>query len=438
VKLFALTAVALLLVGAKVHAEPCAAFVGSTMKHGGAESANWRTDYPAEYPDPRDKQPWELINFDSKPADYMNAVLKGARDAFRLENRRLVGTGQEAWWISEWLDYGTSGREPLMGLTKERGPNPGDLSPTNGNGYQVWAVGFYNLPGAVVLGDIFAEPCNPSLPVAIKFPPDTVSVKFLFTDASTDEVTYLKDAPEFDAMIDASGSGSQSRPIDQRSSRPVRLLQVDIAAKDTRAKETDWVFGTFVWVGPPTGDKLFDNLVPVSLQWGNDPGIYDGSLKQSWINPDLKNVAYGWPERPTLGFMGRANGPADNIRSSCMSCHSAARMPRSSLGMLNAGFNMADVSDPAKVKVHVDTWFQNIKGGRLFQPAEPDVSSLDYSLQLEAAMFRMCRACDAGDLLGPTPTVCRSSGFYNRPMCRAPIEDASEKVLLEAMPPARQ
>lgn len=437
-KSLALAAAAILLACANADAESCPTFVGSTMKQAGVTGASWRTDYPAVYPRPADKQPWEFVDFAAKPAEYMDAVLKGARDAFRLENRRLVGTGQEPWWISEWLDYGTSGREPLIGLTKERGPNPGDLSPTSGDGYQVWAVGFYNLPGAAVLGDIFAEPCNPSLPVAVKFPPDTASVKFLFTDASTDEVTYLKDAPEFDAMIDAAGSGSDSRAIDQRTSRPLRLLQVDVAVKDTRAKETDWVFGTFVWVGPPKGDKLFDNLVPVSLQWGNDPGVYDTSLKQSWINPDLNNVAYGWPERPTLGFLGRANGPADNIRSSCMSCHSTARTPRSSLGILDSRFNMTDVTDPAKVKLHVDTWFQNMKGGRLFQPAEPAASALDYSLQLEAAMFRLCRACEAGDLLGPTPNICRSSGAYNRPMCRAPIEEASEKVLLEAMPPARQ
>jgi hypothetical protein len=150
-------------------AEACQNFSASTLKANGVASAKWRTDYPSQYPDPRDKQPWEFFDFRIQPADYMNAVLSDAKTSFRIADRKLVGTGQESWWISEWLDYGSSGREPLMGLTKERGPNPGDLSKNSGDGYQVWAVGFYNRAGAAVLGDVFAEPCNPSLPVAIKF-----------------------------------------------------------------------------------------------------------------------------------------------------------------------------------------------------------------------------------------------------------------------------
>jgi hypothetical protein len=156
-------------------------------------------------PNPGDPQPWESIDFRAKPADYMNAVLSTAKTSFKIADRKLVGTGQEEWWISQWLDYGNSGREPLMGLTKERGPDPGDLSKTNTPGSQVWAVGFYNRPGAAVFGEVFAEPCNPSFPVAMKFPNDTVSVKFLFTDASPDEVAYLQGAPEYDAFIDNLG-----------------------------------------------------------------------------------------------------------------------------------------------------------------------------------------------------------------------------------------
>jgi hypothetical protein len=417
-------------------AETCPNFSASTLNANGVVPAKWRTDYPIERPNPNDNQPWEAIDFRTKPIEYMNAVLANPRTAFRIDGRKLVGTGQEEWWVSEWLDYGTSGREPMMGLTKERGPDRHDLSPTNQGGYQVWAVGFYNRPGAAVLGEVFAEPCNPSLPVAVKFPADTVSIKFLFTDASTDEVTYLKDAPEYDAFIDPSGSGAESHPAEKRSSRPIRLLQVDISVKDTGSRETGWVFGTFVWRGPPKGDKLFDNLVPVSLQWGNDPKVFDRSIGESWVNPELESITYGWNERPTMGFLGRANGPADNIRSSCLSCHAAARTPRASIGLLGR-FNMNDLGDIGKVKAHVETWFQNIKPGQLFQPSEPAVSALDFSLQLEAAMFRICRACAVGDLRGQTPAVCRSSGFYNRPVCNAPLA-GPQRILLEAMPPPRQ
>jgi hypothetical protein len=418
-------------------AETCAAFKNSTVETGTGVPESWRTDYP-ELPLIA-PQPWSKIDFRTDPNGYMNAVLDGARISFHIENHELVGNGQEPWWISDWLDYTTSGRERLMGLTKERGLNAGDLSPTSGEGYQVWAVGFYNSYGAAILRDIFAEPCNPSLPVSISFPENTVSIKFLFTDADPSEVKYLQNAPELDAMIDAAGSGSSGKPVNQRTKRTVRLLQVDISVKDNRSSSTGWIFGTYAWVGPPKGDLFFDNLVPVALQWGNDPAIYDGNLQETWTNPTLKNVTYGWTARPYMGFFGRANGPADNIRSSCISCHAAARTPRADIGILGSSFNMAyDITIPAKVKAHVDTWFQNIKSGQLFQPTKPAVSALDYSLQLEAATQRICRACATGDLSGPTPNLCRSTGFFNQPTCSIQMGTSALRESLENNAPPRQ
>jgi hypothetical protein len=393
----------------------CASFTGSTMDVGGVPKAQWRTDYPGA--PGSDPMPWTAIDFQSNPQAYMNAVLSTAKDQLRRDDRKLVGTGNEKWWISLWLDYTTSGREPYMGLTKERGPDPGDLSETNSGGYQVWAVGFYNMRGASLFHTVFAQPCAPVVPLSVNFPEGSASIKLLFTDASTDEVTYLKGAPEYDANLDASGSGSSSRPVVDRSKRAVRLLQVDISVKDSRASETGWVFGTFGWVGPAKGDGLFDNLVPASLQWGNDPHIYDTAITQSWINPNLRGVMYGWGKRPSLGFNGRANGPADNIRSSCLSCHAAARTPRSPKGLLGSRFDMRDVGDLAKVKPHVDFWFANLKGGDLFDSAAPAASALDYSLQIEAALFRLCLACKNGVLSGSTPNICRAANFHNKPIC---------------------
>lgn len=420
----------------------CSNFTGSTMDVGGVPKAKWRSDYPSS--GAASPTPWTSIDFRIEPQKYMLSVIDAAKSSFKRDGRKLVGTGSEEWWVSLWLDYTTSGREPFMGLTKERGPDPGDLAPTHVEGYQVWAVGFYNAPGSTVLGTVFAEPCNPKVPASVNFPEGAVSVKFLFTDAAPDEVTYIKGAPEYDANIDKPGSGSRSQPVEERRKTTVRLLQVDISVKDMNATETGWVFGTFGWVGPTKGDALFDNLVPVSLQWGNDPGVYDTAIKQGWINPALQNVMYGWSKRPSMGFNGRANGPADNIRSSCLSCHAAGRTPRSAKGILGSRFNMtSDITDPAKVRAHVDTWFINLKGGDLFDPAQPAVSALDYSLQIEAALFRMCRACAIGDLSGVTPTVCRAAKFHDKPSCSPSITtfDAASRELRQRMeeePPARQ
>ncbi len=416
----------------------CGSFTGSTMAVGGVPQAKWRTDYPTSIGSPQ--TPWSAISFKTEPQKYMASVLDTARPHFRRSGRKLVGSSSEPWWISLWLDYTSSGREPFMGLTKERGPSPGDVSPTNPGGSQVWAVGFYNAPGATVLASVFARPCDPTLPPSVSFPEGTVSVKFLFTDASPNDVAYLHGAPEYDANIDEAGSGSAPRSVKNRSKRTVRLLQVDISVKDRNATATNWVFGTFGWVGPTKGDGLFDNLVPVSLQWGNDPGVYDSNIVQSWVNPSLVGVMYGWPTRMWPGFKGRANGAADNIRSSCLSCHAAARTPRSPKGMLDHTFDMTnDINNAAKVKAHVDTWFRNIKGGTLFDPAAPAVSALDYSLQLEAAVVRICKACDLGALQGPTPGICRAASLFDKPSCDPPPPsidtNPAAKSKLEAPPP---
>lgn len=270
-----------------------------------------------------------------------------------------------------------------------------------------------------------------------------MSIKFLFTDAAPSEVTYLMGAPVYEATIDAAGSGSSGRPVAQRTKRDVRLLQVDLAVKDKDAASTEWVFGTFGWVGPLTGDGLSDNLVPVSLQWSNDPKVYDTTIAGSWINPALQGVMYGWSKRPTLGFNGRANGPADNIRSSCLSCHAAARTPRSSRGLLGFGFDMeTDINDATKVREHVDFWFDDLKGGDTFHSAEPAASALDYSLQLESAVFRICRACRNGDLTGTTPAICQKAKLYDQPTCQSqviPLDAASAtRRQLEDVAPPRQ
>ncbi|WP_440980825.1 hypothetical protein [Shinella sumterensis] len=420
----------------------CSRFTGSTMKFGGGPAATWRTDYPLEV-DTKNAPPWASIDFITEPAKYMDAVLSTVRTDFAVKDDLLVANEkQHNWWISPWMDYTNAGRERRMGLTNERGPKPGDLSPTNRDGYQVWAVGFYNAPGATVFGSIFEDECNPKFPTTVRFPDQTASVKFLFTNASPDEVTYLKGAPEFTAFINpdtAPGQRPEIRP-EKREPRTLRLLQVDIAIRDPRADATDWVFGTFIWRGPSKGDRFFDNMVPASLQWGNDPGVYDRGVNQSWVNPVLKGVIFGWNERPFLGFNGRANGPADNLRSSCLSCHSTARSPAGHLRQVDGRFDMdRDYHTEARVREHVDTWFRNIRGNELFLPNEPATTNLDYSLQLDSAIVRLCTACITGELSGPTPEICRGTAFQTTlrgvtKQSRAMCSDNATAARLKATP----
>jgi hypothetical protein len=226
----------------------------------------------------------------------------------------------------------------------------------------------------------------------------------------------------------------------------MRLLQVDVAVRDRRATETEWAMGTFVWIGPRIGDGFFDNLQPVGLAWGDDPGKHNpqwngfADLKQTALNIQLSAAIWQrgseWPHRPFPGFQGRLNGPADNMRSSCISCHGLAQWPRSTKTVRKLGTNPAgtvnivpryktiepiDAGAPPlnaeDVKHLSSLYFSNVRGGTVADPShmerptgsDPRTKAaipLDYSLQLEAALARMCRACAQGRLIGEVPTMC--------------------------------
>jgi hypothetical protein len=401
----------------------CSRLTGSSMDVAGLQVADWHTDYPTSSTGL--PPPWTSYDFATEPEKYMDAVLATVRPYFHFKANRLVGSS-EPWWIVEWMDSDRRGREPLMGLTKERNPDPGDLSPTSTKGSQVWAVNFYNQAGAVTLGEVFADPCSPNLPSRVLFLEGAVAIKFLFTDANlgsfTNQVAYLDGGPTYEAWIDPEGTVGVGE-LYNRMRRDVQLIQLDFAVKDRRAAKTGWVFGTFAWISPKVGDGLFDNLVPVALAWANDEGVVTDAIKESWINNALRGKLFGWAQRPYLGFLGRANGPADNLKSSCLSCHAAARVPESESGFVGS---IDDLNDPNKTSAHIAKWFKNIASGELFDPTNktPAIAA-DYSLILDSAITRMCLACSGrgapGQLLrGRTPSICISARLYVKATCSGP------------------
>jgi hypothetical protein len=97
----------------------------------------------------------------------------------------------------------------------------------------------YNAPGGYAIGQVWKDHNAPD-PTAAKFPDGTVSCKLLFTTATAAQVPYLKN--DFEWQADVSLAGSTKRSI-----QTVRLLQIDVAVRVTRADSTTgWVFGTFV------------------------------------------------------------------------------------------------------------------------------------------------------------------------------------------------
>ena len=79
----------------------------------------------------------------------------------------------------------------------------------------------------------------------------------------------------------------------------VRLLQIDVAVKDSRADPAGgWVFGTFQYDNSVKAASPWRRVTPVALMWGDDPGLTPTMYKEgarpvaSWVNPDAPVAVY--------------------------------------------------------------------------------------------------------------------------------------------------
>lgn len=360
-----------------------------------------------------DSKPWDTINFKVDWKAYLNAVL-----IYALEGNTEPGVdfyaernAKRNWYHAPWMHPTDSGREFVHGLTRERGPDPYDLSSSPVPTRQAWAIGYYNEEGGYVLGKVWARPCDPD-PNHALFPVGTVSFKLLFVDADEQQLPSLRGTLVWKAHINPDGQPRGA--VATRTIRDVRLLQVDVAVRGRNATDTGWVFGTFVYHADAPGTHWWERLVPVSLQWGNDPNAKPGDvIVESYINEELRGKIFGWSQRPYLGWHGRANGPVDNLVSSCLSCHGSAQFPRSAT-YGNLYRDSMRLTDDERRKVY----FRNIAPGALFDPATPSAVPLDYSLQLQSSFERLCSSYQRGELGGePEPAVCarRRAGIERLP-----------------------
>lgn len=275
----------------------------------------------------------------------------------------------------------------------------------------------------------------------VYFPIGTTSFKLLFTTATSAELPYLAGAAEWQADI-----GPASDRV-----RKLRLYQVDVAVRDPRSLQTGWVFGTFVYQGSQLGDDPWKKLVPVGLSWGNDRFVSPGGqLRQNVLNADLNGKIYGWPGRRELGWGGRLNGPADNQVSSCLSCHGSAQYPRSD-DFGNLPRFPATAQDSQRRLLE---YFRDIFAGSVFDPESRYFGTqlavlarpLDYSLQLQTGIERMCAAALSGDApfddgTVAVPPVCPASpaapGGMTISSESAAGEDARERLVDDLLGPIR-
>ena len=303
--------------------------------------------------------PWKGFDYVTQPEQYIRAVfsyvLKGNAEVDWVVQNNTV----RKWYHAPWMHWSDSGREFVHGLTRERTtPVPaagqaGELGPGQTKCFQNWAVGFFNAPGGYTVGQVWADPFSPDAAKA-RFLDGTVVAKLLFTAATVDQAPYLANAFEWDANVsDIADTDTGCREHVKRRVQKMRLLQIDLAVRDERADgTTGWVFGTYSYDGNASGATVWDRMIPVGVMWGNDPTLtpdafnQNARVQETWINPAINTPQH-------LGWLGRLNGPVDNPRSSCLSCHGAAQVPSSSPMLFPAS-----TPDFAKMR-----WFRNVHAG---------------------------------------------------------------------------
>lgn len=379
-----------------------------------ADAFQGRFDYPSTNGEAL--PPFLQIDFTQDWKGYLEGALAYAFEGNVETDFKVAQNAVRDWYHALWMHPGDRGREFLRGLTKERGTDPGQLADNLDTRFQTWAIGFYNSFGAQTLGQVWANQCLPDL-TNVSFPVGTVTFKLLFNTATDAQLPYLAGSPEWMADI---GRGTANRV------RSMRLLQVDIAVRDERAVSTGWVFGTLVYQATNPAADPWQKLTPVGLSWGSDPftaPVRDelkapdlSTLIESRTNEDLKSVLFGWDTRMELGWGGRLNGPLDNLLSSCQSCHGSAQFPRSDqLG--NFPQSAVNESDRVATINRLADYFRDIPAGSIFDPlavifrtdyfvlARP----LDYSLQLQSSIERMCLAATGHQApfdTEPVPPMC--------------------------------
>lgn len=295
---------------------------------------------------------------------------------------RLDKPTPNPWYHMPWQHYGRFGREGIHGLTKEAHVRPQQLaiaqSFANGTTY---AVGFYNAFGGYAIGRVWRDG-KPIEPMTVEFPLGTVICKLLFVDVPTEQVPWMNPPLKWQAYI------TDTFESTNRRIREVALVQMDIMVRHDSAP-TGWLFGTFQYNGQRKNadtKNLWNNLVPVGLQWGNDPDcrehsvnskpertIINPKIKESVINPDADELP-----ATHLGWGGRLNGPVDNPMSSCMSCHMTGQSPQ--LSQMSPTF---EDDPPAPGSDRWMRWYRNLGCAELF---DPGAASTDFSLQMAIAL----------------------------------------------------
>ncbi len=323
--------------------------------------------YPQAIPD-MTNMPWEKIDFQKKQSAFMQSVLgyclEGNEDIKFKSHLNEV----RPWFHAPWMDFGYAGREPMHGLVMDRTSYAEDFLSNDKGKARNYSVTYYNDIAAYTLGQVWCDPEKPD-PTKAVFSEGSVFFSLVFTTADSSLFPFLSQPYKWEALVEQ----KTMVPIDEKRVDEVRLFELNFQVKTSKSP-TGWVMGSFIYNGA-AGEDLKSRLVPVCLQWGNDPGAKPSAvrkgeieLSETWYNTavyDTANTAGNLVKR--TGFGGRAQRPLGSIEGSLISEAMYATYPASPI------LPPANIDMDSTMK-----YFQNLGQGESINGAQ----SLDFSLEL--------------------------------------------------------
>jgi len=301
-----------------------------------------------------------------------------------------------------------------------------------------WAQAYVNDRYAFSVGQVYCNPDDPKPgtlnpdPTSLNSMPDgSYVIKLLFSTVTQAELSTVKGAFEWDAdiYVNKSPPYRNAGPLSrfERKLSKVRLIQIDLQVRDDRST-TGWLLGTYGYDGNAVGDTPWKRMVPLGLQWGNNPtvtfaqscsgpnGPCDyGKLTEQWINRQaVKDLATPPRNFDHLGFGGRLAGPVDNPKSSCMGCHQTAGFPTvpilAEFAPNGALLNLDAQTHPETAQSLRMMYFGNVPGGAVF--SDTQLYSTDYSLQLSMGLQNFASLRCAKNASPPRPSLCDQLGAW--------------------------
>ncbi|WP_026606029.1 hypothetical protein [Methylocapsa acidiphila] len=409
-------------------------------------------DYPNHLP-PMEDYPWLKIGFENggpvDPRAYLQALLdyglEGNVDVdFYVEDNKV-----RKWYGMPWMDWntevasdwpGTDGREFVHGFTHEFDSSGKTLSTLQNDFVDTWSGAYLNDRAGFGVGQVYCDPNNPK-PGALNpdpaglnnFPNGSFIIKLLFSTVNETQLPIVKNALEWKAhvFVNDDPSWRNKGPISrfERAIGAIRLIQIDVSVRDDRSL-TGWLLGTFGYDGNAQGDTPWKRMVPLGLQWGNNPKVAfaetcagpDGpcsreKLTEQWINEQaVKDLATPPLNFDHLGYGGRLAGPVDNAKASCMGCHQTAGFPNVAI-LPEFSANGAHLKLDASLRPQTEQSFRmmyygNVASGAVFSASQ--LYSSDYSLQLSMSLqnFMSLRCTEtprekkSKDSRAPKPEIC--------------------------------